>query len=130
MRTSHLVQLLVYLGNIIGRGAYYQVEATKHYTNLFAVLTGKTSRGRRGSNENWVRRLFELIDEAWAANRLQNGVSSGEGVISAVRDAIEKTEPIKEKSTGKITGYQQVLIDPGIEDKRLLIREPEFAAVL
>ncbi|MBK7995243.1 MAG: DUF3987 domain-containing protein [Blastocatellia bacterium] len=39
-----------------------------------------------------------------------------------------KTEPIKEK--GKVTGYQKVIIDSGIEDKRLLIIETEFASVL
>ena len=42
-------------------------------------------------------------------------------MIWAVRDPIEKTEPIKEK--GIITGYQKVIVDPGIEDKRLLGRE-------
>jgi hypothetical protein len=45
-----------------------------------------------------------------------------------VRDPIVKTELVKDK--GKITGTQEVLADPGIDDKRLLVVEPEFAAVL
>jgi hypothetical protein len=57
-----------------------------------------------------------------------NGLSSGEGLIWAVRDPIEKKEPVKEK--GVITGYQTVITDHGVSDKRLMIIESEFAAPL
>jgi hypothetical protein len=45
-----------------------------------------------------------------------------------VRDPIEKTEPIRDKR--RITGYQKVVTDEGIDDKRLLAFEGEFAATL
>ena len=59
---------------------------------------------------------------------IKSGLSSGEGIKYALRDPIIRSEPIKEKK--KITGYQDVVIDPGIEDKRLLAIEPELANVL
>ena len=57
------------------------------------------------------------------------GLSSGEGLIWAVRDQIEKQEPIRDKRK-TITGYQTVIADKGVADKRLLVIEPEFASVL
>jgi hypothetical protein len=123
-----LAQILIYFGNVVGRSAYFAVEASRHFTNLFANLLGETAKGRKGTSENWVRLLFKLVDEVWSAKRIQNGLVSGEGLVWAVRDPIEKTEPIKEK--GKATRYEQVTADRGIDDKRLLVRESEFAAVL
>jgi hypothetical protein len=37
-------------------------------------------------------------------------------------------EEVKDK--GRVTGYQDVEVDPGVSDKRLLVYEPEFALVL
>lgn len=47
-KTALLIQFLTYFGNITGRSAYYQVEADKHFTNLFCVLVGDTASGRKG----------------------------------------------------------------------------------
>jgi hypothetical protein len=49
-------------------------------------------------------------------------------VIWAVRDAIQGREPVRER--GRIVDYQEVEVDPGIADKRLLLLESEFASVL
>lgn len=122
-----LLQFLVAFGNIIGRSARFTVSGCDHYLNLFVCLVGKTASGRKGTSWDPIERLFKLVDSTWA-NRIMSGLSSGEGLIWAVRDPIEKTEPIKEKS--KVTGYQKVIVDSGVEDKRLLIIETEFASVL
>jgi hypothetical protein len=57
-----------------------------------------------------------------------SGLSSGEGLIWEVRDPIEKQEPLKEK--GRVVGYNTVVADQGVSDKRLLVAESEFASVL
>src|SRR6185437_3841125 len=49
-----LVQFLVAMGNIVGRGPYCTVEATRHYLNLATVLVGSTSKGRKGTSWNQV----------------------------------------------------------------------------
>lgn len=122
-----LIQTLAAFGSCIGRSAYFSAEADRHYMNLFAVLVGASSKGRKGTSWGQVRRLFESIDAEWSSACIQNGLSSGEGLIWSVRDPIEKQEPIKDKRT--ITGYQTVTVDFGVEDKRCFVMEPEFASV-
>ena len=41
-----LAQLLVAAGSVIGRGAFFQVEATLHHPNEFLVLVGDSSKAR------------------------------------------------------------------------------------
>ena len=49
-------------------------------------------------------------------------------MIWAVRDEIRKTVPIKQG--GRVIDYEEVIEDKGIDDKRLLVTESEFARPL
>jgi hypothetical protein len=104
-----LTQLIVCCGALIGRGAYFQVEATRHHPNEFLVLVGDSAKARKGSSFDHVARLLAHADPAFTS-RLSTGLSSGEGLIWTVRDPQGQ--------------------DPGAVDKRLLVIEPEFATVL
>lgn len=42
-----LLQYLACYGNAIGRQPYYQVEGTRHFTNVFTVLVGETSESAK-----------------------------------------------------------------------------------
>jgi Bifunctional DNA primase/polymerase, N-terminal/Primase C terminal 1 (PriCT-1) len=124
-----LIQFLVAFGSVVGRNAYYSVEATKHFTNLFCVLVGKSNHGRKGTSWEYVRRLFESLDGEWGRDCLPSGLSTGEGLIYAVRDASEESKPIKD--SGRHTGtYETVITDAGVADKRALVVEGEFVRVL
>ena len=123
-----VIQSLVAFGNVIGRGAHFMADGAAHHMNLFCVLVGGTAKSRKGSSWAQVRRLFETVDPEWARDRTQAGLSSGEGLIHFVRDAIEKQEPVREK--GRVKDYQTVVEDPGVKDKRLLVVEAEFASAL
>jgi hypothetical protein len=124
-----LVQALTAFGSTLSRSAHFAVEADRHFMNLFGVLVGDTSKGRKGTSWGYVRRVFTAVDPDWASARILGGLSSGEGLIWAVRDEVSKDEPIREK--GRPTGeYQTVVIDRGITDKRLLVLESEFANTL
>jgi 5S rRNA maturation endonuclease (ribonuclease M5) len=123
-----LVQFLVAFGSCAGRNTWFSVEADRHHLNLFALLVGVTSKGRKGTSWGHVRNLFARIGDTWATSCILGGLSSGEGLIWAVRDPIEKQEPVREKQ--RIIGYQTVIVDEGIADKRLLVLEPEFASTL
>lgn len=127
-----LIQLLIAFGNLIGRCAHFRAEADKHFGNLFATLVGVTAKGRKGSSWGQVRRLVALVAANWCNANIASGLSSGEGLIWAVRDPVKRQEPIREgnKKTGKIIGYQELIADQGIDDKRLMVLESEFAAVL
>jgi hypothetical protein len=124
-----LLQALVAFGNLLNRGPYFITEKDRHGMNLFVVLVGETAKGRKGSSWGHVRDLWQAIDPDWASTRIQSGLSSGEGMMWAVHDEITKVEAVKKN--GKYTGeYQTVVVEPAIEDKRLLILEPEFASTL
>lgn len=104
-----LSQLLVAFGAAAGRGAWFQVEATRHHPNEFLVLIGDSARARKGSSWDHVHRLIGGADAA-ITSRILTGLSSGEGLIWAVRDPQGQ--------------------DPGAPDRRLLVIEPEFVSVL
>jgi hypothetical protein len=124
-----LVQLLAAFGNAFGRNAYMEAGGSKHYPNLFVCVVGKSSKARKSTAWALVRNAFECLDPGWLQDRVLSGLSSGEGVIWAVRDPIYKTVRKKEKGNRTDT-TQEVLADPGIEDKRLFVAETEFSQAL
>ena len=123
-----LVQFLVAYGNIVGRGPYFGVEADLHHANSFACLVGQSSKGRKGTAWSHVRTRVGPLDDAWATHCQQSGLSSGEGLIWAVRNPVTTRSPVREK--GRVVGYEAVESDAGVADKRLLVFEPEFASTL
>ena len=116
---------LVAFGNIVGRGPHFTVEDRRHYLNLFCVLVGATGVGRKGTAWGRVERVVVTVDELWAHNCIAGGMSSGEGLIFSVRDAV-----YEEKQNKTTKQYETVMTDGGVEDKRLLVFEGEFASVL
>jgi hypothetical protein len=73
--------------------------------NLFNVLVGITSKGRKGTSWGHIRRLLATCHLNWSQQSIQSGLSSGEGLIHAVADGV-------------------------VADKRLLVIESEFASTL
>ena len=122
-----LVSLLAGFGNLIGDSPHFMPGADKHACKLFITLVGETSKARKGSSWGYIRNSLQKIDPTWNKN-MGGGLSSGEGLIWAVRDPIEKKEPVKKK--GVIVGYDTVVVDPGVDDKRLMVVEGEFAGML
>jgi hypothetical protein len=104
-----LTQLLVAFGTAVGRGAYFQVEATRHHPHEFLLLVGDTARARKGTAWDHARRVVCEADPT-LSERILTGLSSGEGLVWAVRDPTAQ--------------------DAGVSDRRLLAVEPEFASVL
>jgi hypothetical protein len=113
-----LVASLVAFGNACGHGPYFGVEADRHGTNLFAVCVGESGHGRKGVS---LGRALALFPEEFIKSNISQGLSSGEGVIFAVRD-----------ETTKFNSKEGVLeiIDAGVSDKRLLVTETEYAQTL
>ena len=118
-----LVHFLVVFGNVVGRGPHAQVEADRHAGNLYVAFIGQTGEGRKGTAAGRIRDLFARADADWAKQCVKGGMSSGEGVIQAIRDPLEKS--VKEK--GQDHSYKTVVHDPGVHDKRLFLREPELS---
>ncbi len=126
--TALLINFLVAFGGVVGGEPYFMAGPDRHGINLFAVLVGETSKGRKGASWGWVRELFKVIDLEWALYKTPGGLSSGEGLIWQVRDKITQRQPVKDK--GRVVDYEEIEIDPGITDKRLLVIEAEFSSPL
>lgn len=113
------VQFLTAFGNVIGRGPHQLVTRTPHYTNLFSAVVGNTGAGRKGTSLDVVRDCIEPTDDFWTKYCQSPNLTSGEGVVDALRDP-----------TWKQVKGEEVLVDPGVEDKRLLIVCSELCAAL
>lgn len=125
---SILAQALIGFGNLCGRKSYALVESSKHYPNLFGCLVGRTGRARKGTSWQRVRAPLTSNDITNWSDRIESGLSSGEGLIWAVRDEVTKDAPIRQK--GRITSYQKEVVASAVLDKRLLVVEEEFSRVL
>ena len=122
-----LIYFLVAFGNLINRSAHARVEHTEHCLNEFAVLVADTSQGK-GTSRSTIDYMLNAVDRDWQSGRVKSGLSSGQGLIWNVRDPITESHPIREK--GRVTGYQDVIVDQGEDDKRLFIVEEEFSQPL
>lgn len=107
-----LTQFLTACGNLFGRRSYVTREATRHAPNLFVGVVGNTSRGRKGSSLAPTRLTLHAVDGEWEERRVKSGLSSGEGLIYAVRDASSEDEA------------------DAAPDRRLLLVEDEFSSPL
>jgi hypothetical protein len=110
-----LGQFLVAFGNMMGRRAHWLHDATRHHANLFLTVVGSSSKSRKGTSWDIIRWLLARVDEEWNKERILSGLTTGEGLISQVRDPIIKGD---------------VVIDPGVDDKRVLFMEAEFGGML
>lgn len=118
-----LMQVLAVVGHCIGPGPHFMIEETKHPARLFVVVVGATAGGRKGTG---LDRVLSMIPAEDAQRKLAGSLASGEGLVYAVRDPSVKQAPAKKNGAAK----RQEVVDPGVEDKRLLVGEPEYAGVL
>lgn len=124
-----LTTILAAFGNAAGRGPHALVSgATRHGVNLFAGIVGRSGKGRKGSGLDLALLPLRQADPAWVNEHIVSGLASGEGIVHAIRDPITRTEPVREGK--EIVDYAPVVVDAGVEDKRLLVVESELGAAL
>jgi hypothetical protein len=120
-----LLQLLAGFGNLVGPPPHFVIESAKQRANLFVLVVGRSAKARKGTAWAHVRRILEQVDTSWSNDCLATNLSSGEGLIWAVRD-----EDIKEKSEKRRS--KSAVDDKTVRkrDNRLLVVQSEFASVL
>ena len=94
-------------------GAYYVADGARHGVNLFTGIVGESSKSRKGTAWGRVQTLLIEAADAGFGDRIEAGLSTGEGLINLVRDPREDDDE-----------------DPGVRDKRLLIVHSEFSLPL
>jgi hypothetical protein len=121
---------LTFASAFIGTAPFTWVGDTRHYTRLYTVLVGASSRARKGTSRDPVERIFREAERlvhgrntkpfplGLQINITPGPLSSGEGLVYAVRDPSDALDKDGQP------------IDPGVEDKRLLVVDGEFGAAL
>jgi len=123
-----LMSGLIAFGNALGRSCFYEIGSTKHYPNEFLLIVGQTAKARKGTGLSEAKALMRELDPDWAKYRVKSGLASGEGLIHQIRDEKRAKQPVREG--GRVVDYQDVIVDEGVQDKRLLLVEEEFSRVL
>lgn len=113
------VNFIVMVGNAIGATPFTPVGSARHGTNVFVVNAGETAKARKGTAYTEVHSVVASADPEWAATRIVGGMSSGEGLIYPLRDSVST-----------LKNGEEVVVDPGTDDHRLLAVEEEFSSVL
>ena len=117
-----LVSLLAGVGVMIGDRPHLQVGNTRHPLLVWPLLFGRTSTGRKGEAWSTARRLLAAVDAVFTSTNIETGLSSGEGLVERIKD-VPADDPDDDKGGRKPEW-------PGTADKRLLVIEPEFGAVM
>ena len=99
----------------VGAGVRIRLGDSTYPVLVWTILCGGTSSGRKGTAAGVAARVFDEADPTFSKDRVLSGVSSGEGLIHAVRDPDDDDD-----DEGKNE----------LDDKRILVVESEFATVL
>ncbi len=112
-----LAATLTTVGAMLGRGPHCLIEGAPHHARFMTLLVGSSSTARKGTAmHHGCGRVIHAVDADFFT-RTVSGLSSAEGLIQWVRDPIPEGEGPNGKG------------DPGITDKRLLVRQGEAAGL-
>ncbi|GGS87561.1 hypothetical protein GCM10010156_52570 [Planobispora rosea] len=103
-------------GALIGRKPHMYAGGEEHGTRIWPIIIGATAGGMKGTSWAEIRRVIRFADEEFCKTKIMGGLSSAEGLIVQIRDP--SGDPHDDD------------FDEGVQDKRLLIVESEFATVL
>ena len=109
-RAAIVVTFLAVAGAVIGSGPHAVAGHARHPARLSPVIVGETSKARKGTSYGAVRSIWSLVNPEFMHTRTMSGFGSGEALVDEVRDADGD--------------------DPGADDKRILLHDPEFGRVL
>jgi hypothetical protein len=121
-----LLSLLVAVGVALGNQLHWLIGGTQHSLRFFVILIGLSSKGRKGTSWDALSFLLtEALGKDFMKQNVTTGLSSGEGLIFAVRDEITKQE--RDRKTKEL---ETIVVDSGVKDKRLIVQESELGRVL
>lgn len=102
----------------IGSTLHARAGDMPHPARFFGAVVGETSKARKGTSAAPFRHAMVGAD---LPVRIASGLSSAEGLVHQIRDKVEKFN-------SKQGAYE--VVDPGVDDKRIVIIESELASLL
>lgn len=111
-----MVQLLAVFGATLGAGPHFIAGNDRHQAVIHPLIVGRTNNGAKGTSLGVVEAIRQRALPSFDACTT-SGLSTAEGLIEMVRDP--SGDPGDKKN-----------YDPGVPDKRLLVKESEYKSVL
>ncbi len=87
-----LTTLMAAFGVMVGPRPYVQIGDDRHGALLWPLILGHTGIGRKGTSFGVAKRLLKAADTQFCREQITSGLSSGEGLITAVADDPETPE--------------------------------------
>lgn len=100
-----------------GGGYFISGGNTRHAPKVWPLLAGDSSTGAKGTAIAVTKAFWRILDRRFLEMHTATGLSTGEGLIRAVRDPSGDDPSVKE-------------FDEGVNDKRLWVDAAEFVGVL
>lgn len=136
-----LASLIAAAGVHLGPDSHLMVGDDRHPLLVWPLIVGRTNSGRKGTSWSTTRRLITAADPEFASTNIQSGLTSGEGLAALFIDLdphnpnptnpgdqdSPATQPGRKPDKNRPIGHHR-LLPPG--DTRLLVYEPEWAAVM
>lgn len=88
--TTFLAMFGAMAASVVGEAPHAMAESAIHPGRIYPLQVGDTSRARKGSALQNMRRLFNLVDADFMASQVRSGFGSGEALIHYVSDAPDK----------------------------------------
>lgn len=124
-----LTSFLSEAGTMLNRRPHLILDGGSHPLLFWPVLVGNSSKSRKGTAGKRIQMLMNLADPSWTRGEYKGTLSSGEGLCFSVRDPQYKEEAVKKG--GQPTGATvTILVDAGVQDKRIFLVQSEFGSVL
>ncbi len=120
--------LLTGFSAVVGSGPHLMIGRERHRVNVWTLLMGGTGNGKKGTATTAVSDFLKALDEGFWQDRRVTSLSTGEGLIYAVRDASGF------EADFQLDDGMQIIMgkepDPGVVDKRLLVISSEFGSIM
>lgn len=116
-----MLVLLSEFGNAVGNGPHIVADGSRHAARINVLLVGASGNGRKGTIQGNIDRLMEQADPDWFYEAQASGLSTGEGLISAIQTPAQSV-------TQSASGSGLTISAP--TTKRALFVESEFARSL
>jgi hypothetical protein len=112
-----LLSLAVMCGSALGREPHLPIGTMREPARVYLALIGYTADGRKETAVKRAQAFMARVDPVWENRCITSGLNSGEALLKVIADPHQVWD-------GRRQRWTEV---PGVEDKRLLLYEEEFA---
>lgn len=124
-----LASLVCAAGVHLGQRPHIRAGDDVHPLLVWPLIVGRTNSGRKGASWATAKRLLIAADAEFVTTNVRSGLTSGEGLAAMFAEPDDEHDPdAPPRAAQRTPPARGALLPPG--DRRLLVFEPEWAAVM